>query len=145
MTYRIKITKTRGKEYASIVKNIYDKRLRGSTSRTVQSYGDLVKLRRLNPNIDNELHEKVLRLNNNEKIVSAVDGCNQNTELTFVNSIKQVNFGITFYRKVWDRLELSSLMDQIRRNCNLRFYFSESRQSHIRLFKDDFRKLVQLH
>lgn len=121
MTYRIKITKTRGKEYASIVKNIYDKRLRGSTSRTVQSYGDLVKLRRLNPNIDNELHEKVLRLNNNEKIVSAVDGCNQNTELTFANSIKQVNFGITFYRKVWDRLELSSLMDQIRRNCNLRF------------------------
>ena len=59
MSYRLKVTKTNGKEYAAIVENIYSKDRRGSSCRTVRSYGDLVKLRQENPNIDEELRKEV--------------------------------------------------------------------------------------
>ena len=52
MTFRLKVTKTNGREYAAIVEDFYNKKTKGSTSKTFKSYGDLVKVRKLNPNID---------------------------------------------------------------------------------------------
>ena len=42
MSFRLKIYKTKGKEYASIVENIYDKKLKDSTSKTIKTFDDLV-------------------------------------------------------------------------------------------------------
>ena len=55
MAFRLKVTKTNGREYAAIVENIYSKQRHGSSSKTVRTYGDLVKLRCKNPNIDEEI------------------------------------------------------------------------------------------
>ena len=52
MAFRLKVTKVKGREYAAIVENIYSKQRHGSSSRTIRSCGDLIKLRLENPNID---------------------------------------------------------------------------------------------
>ena len=127
MTYRLKITRINGKEYASIVENIYVKRLRGSTSRTVRSYGDLIQLRQSNPNIDNELQQEVQRLNAESVDTASPDKFphTQKISADALRTVNQVNLGIVFYRKIWNLLEMPALLRQIT--------FSENADNHFEL------------
>lgn len=119
MTFRLKVTKTNGREYAAIVEDIYSRQRRGSSSRTVRTYGDLVKLRQTNPHIDAVLRSEVERLN------ADTDAANQawiNRRLKSITPgqeqcLKQVNYGIAFYRKIWEALKLYTWFDRAKRNA----------------------------
>ena len=118
MSYRLKVTKTNGKEYAAIVENIYSKDRRGSSCRTVRSYGDLVKLRQENPNIDEELRKEVERLNSD---AAAANDAWVTRRIQHVGDIqeralKTVGYGIAFYRKIWEELKLHTWFSRARRN-----------------------------
>ena len=127
MTYRLKITRINGKEYASIVENIYVKRLRGSTSRTVRCCGVLIQLRQSNPNFDNELQHEVQRLNAESVDTASPDKFphTQKISADALRTVNQVNLGIVFYRKIWNLLEMPALLRQIT--------FSENADNHFEL------------
>ena len=52
MTFRLKVTKTNGREYAAIVEDFYNKKTKGSTSKTFKSY---YKVRQAGINISNNM------------------------------------------------------------------------------------------
>lgn len=118
MAFRLKVTKVKGREYAAIVENIYDKQRHGSSSRTVRSCGDLVKLRLENPNIDEELRQEVARLNADAEAAAQawINRHLQSLDCTQDRSLKQVNYGIAFYRRIWESLKLHTWFDRAKRN-----------------------------
>lgn len=119
MAFRLKVTKVKGKEYAAIVENIYDKKRHGSSSRTVRSCGDLVKLRLENPNIDEELRQEVARLNADAEAAAQawINRHLQSLDCTQDRALKQVNYGIAFYRRIWESLKLHTWFDRAKRNA----------------------------
>lgn len=118
MAFRLKVTKTNGREYAAIVENIYSKQRHGSSSKTVRTYGDLVKLRCKNPNIDEEIRQEVARLNSDAEAANQawVKRHLQSIDLVRERALKQVNYGIAFYRKIWESLKLHTWFDRTKRN-----------------------------
>lgn len=118
MAFRLKVTKTNGREYAAIVENIYSKQRHGSSSKTVRTYGDLVKLRCKNPNIDEEIRQEVARLNSDAAAANQawVNRHLQSIDLVREKALKQVNYGIAFYRKIWESLKLHTWFDRTKRN-----------------------------
>ena len=118
MAFRLKVTKTNGREYAAIVENIYSKQRHGSSSRTVRTYGDLVKLRHKEPNIDEEIRKEVARLNADAEAANQawVNRHLQSVDLVREKALKQVNYGIAFYRKIWESLKLHTWFDRAKRN-----------------------------
>lgn len=119
MAFRLKVTKVKGREYAAIVENIYDKQRHGSSSRTVRSCGDLVKLRLENPNIDEELRQEVARLNADAEAAAQawINRHLQSLDCTQDRALKQVNYGIAFYRRIWESLKLHTWFDRAKRNA----------------------------
>lgn len=119
MAFRLKVTKVKGREYAAIVKNIYSKQRHGSSSRTIRSCGDLIKLRLENPNIDEELKQEVARLNADAKAASQawINRHLQSVDCTQDRALKQVNYGIAFYRRIWESLKLHTWFDRAKRNA----------------------------
>lgn len=119
MAFRLKVTKVKGREYAAIVENIYSKQRHGSSSRTIRSCGDLIKLRLENPNIDEELKQEVARLNADAKAASQawINRHLQSVDCTQDRALKQVNYGIAFYRKIWESLKLHTWFDRAKRNA----------------------------
>lgn len=122
MAFRLKVTKVKGREYAAIVENIYDKQRHGSSSRTVRSCGDLVKLRLENPNIDEELRQEVARLNADAEAAAQawINRHLQSLDCTQDRALKQVNYGIAFYRRIWESLKLHTWFDRAKRNAGSR-------------------------
>lgn len=122
MAFRLKVTKVKGREYAAIVENIYDKQRHGSSSRTVRSCGDLVKLRLENPNIDEELRQEVARLNEDAEAAAQawINRHLQSLDCTQDRALKQVNYGIAFYRRIWESLKLHTWFDRAKRNAGSR-------------------------
>lgn len=118
MAFRLKVTKTNGREYAAIVENIYSKQRHGSSSKTVRTFGDLVKLRCKNPNIDEEIRQEVARLNSDAEAANQawVNRHLQSIDLVRERALKQVNYGIAFYRKIWESLKLHTWFDRTKRN-----------------------------
>lgn len=118
MAFRLKVTKTNGREYAAIVENIYSKQRHGSSSKTIRTYGDLVKLRCKNPNIDEEIRQEVARLNSDAEAANQawVNRHLQSIDLVRERALKQVNYGIAFYRKIWESLKLHTWFDRTKRN-----------------------------
>ena len=118
MAFRLKVTKTNGREYAAIVENIYSKQRHGSSSKTVRTYGDLVKLRCKNPNIDEEIRQEVARLNSDAEAANQawINRHLQSIDLVRERALKQVNYGIAFYRKIWESLKLHTWFDRTKRN-----------------------------
>lgn len=119
MAFRLKVTKVKGREYAAIVENIYSKQRHGSSSRTIRSCGDLIKLRLENPNIDEELKQEVARLNADAKAASQawINRHLQSVDCTQDRALKQVNYGIAFYRRIWESLKLHTWFDRAKRNA----------------------------
>lgn len=119
MAFRLKVTKVKGREYAAIVENIYDKQRHGSSSRTVRSCGDLVKLRLENPNIDEELRQEVARLNEDAEAAAQawINRHLQSLDCTQDRALKQVNYGIAFYRRIWESFKLHTWFDRAKRNA----------------------------
>lgn len=119
MAFRLKVTKVKGREYAAIVENIYSKQRHGSSSRTIRSCGDLIKLRLENPNIDEELKHEVARLNADAKAASQawINRHLQSVDCTQDRALKQVNYGIAFYRRIWESLKLHTWFDRAKRNA----------------------------
>ena len=119
MAFRLKVTKVKGREYAAIVENIYSKQRQGSSSRTIRSCGDLIKLRLENPNIDEELKQEVARLNADAKAASQawINRHLQSVDCTQDRALKQVNYGIAFYRRIWESLKLHTWFDRAKRNA----------------------------
>ena len=119
MAFRLKVTKVKGREYAAIVENIYSKQRHGSSSRTIRSCGDLIKLRLENPNIDEELKQEVARINADAKAASQawINRHLQSVDCTQDRALKQVNYGIAFYRKIWESLKLHTWFDRAKRNA----------------------------
>ena len=119
MAFRLKVTKVKGREYAAIVENIYSKQRHGSSSRTIRSCGDLIKLRLENPNIDEELKQEVARLNADAKAASQawINRHLQSVGCTQDRALKQVNYGIAFYRRIWESLKLHTRFDRAKRNA----------------------------
>lgn len=119
MAFRLKVTKVKGREYAAIVENIYNKQRHGSSSRTIRSCGDLIKLRLENPNIDEELKQEVARLNADAKAASQawINRHLQSVDCTQDRALKQVNYGIAFYRRIWESLKLHTWFDRAKRNA----------------------------
>lgn len=119
MAFRLKVTKVKGREYAAIVENIYNKQRHGSSSRTVRSCGDLIKLRQENPNIDEQLRQEVARLNADAKAANQawINRHLQTVDRTQDHALKQVNYGIAFYRRIWESLKLHTWFDRARRNA----------------------------
>lgn len=119
MAFRLKVTKVKGREYAAIVENIYSKQRHGSSSRTIRSCGDLIKLRLENPNIDEELKHEVARLNADAKAASQawINRHLQSVDCTQDRALKQVNYGIAFYRRIWETLKLHTWFDRAKRNA----------------------------
>ena len=118
MSFRLKVTKNKGREYAAIVENVYNPVTHGSSSRTVRTYGDLAKARLLNPLIDQEIEHEVARLNADQDVARKawVDRHLQSLSTYNQLAIKQVNYGIVFYRKIWESLKLHTWFDRARRN-----------------------------
>lgn len=118
MAFRLKVTKTNGREYAAIVENIYSKQRHGSSSKTVRTFGDLVKFRCKNPNIDEEIRLEVARLNSDAEAANQawVNRHLQSIDLVRERALKQVNYGIAFYRKIWESLKLHTWFDRTKRN-----------------------------
>ena len=119
MAFRLKVTKVKGREYAAIVENIYSKQRHVSSSRTIRSCGDLIKLRLENPNIDEELKQEVARLNADAKAASQawINRHLQSVDCTQDRALKQVNYGIAFYRRIWESLKLHTWFDRAKRNA----------------------------
>ena len=119
MAFRLKVTKVKGREYAAIVENIYSKQRHGSSSRTIRSCGDLIKLRLENPNIDEELKQEVACLNADAKVASQawINRHLQSVDCTQDRALKQVNYGIAFYRRIWESLKLHTWFDRAKRNA----------------------------
>lgn len=119
MAFRLKVTKVKGREYAAIVENIYSKQRHGSSSRTIRSCGDLIKFRLENPNIDEELKQEVARLNADAKAASQawINRHLQSVDCTQDRALKQVNYGIAFYRRIWESLKLHTWFDRAKRNA----------------------------
>lgn len=119
MAFRLKVTKVKGREYAAIVENIYSKQRHGSSSRTIRSCGDLIKLRLENPNIDEELKQEVACLNADAKAASQawINRHLQSVDCTQDRALKQVNYGIAFYRRIWESLKLHTWFDRAKRNA----------------------------
>ena len=119
MAFRLKVTKVKGREYAAIVENIYSKQRHGSSSRTIRSCGDLIKLRLENPNIDEELKQEVARLNADAKAASQawINRHLHSVDCTQDRALKQVNYGIAFYRRIWESLKLHTWFDRAKRNA----------------------------
>lgn len=119
MAFRLKVTKVKGREYAAIVENIYSKQRHGSSSRTIRSCGDLIKLRLENPNIDEELKQEVARLNADAKAASQawINRHLQSVDCTQDRALKQVTYGIAFYRRIWESLKLHTWFDRAKRNA----------------------------
>ena len=119
MAFRLKVTKVKGREYAAIVENIYSKQRHGSSSRTIRSCGDLIKLRLENPNIDEELKQEVAHLNADAKAASQawINRYLQSVDCTQDRALKQVNYGIAFYRRIWESLKLHTWFDRAKRNA----------------------------
>lgn len=119
MAFRLKVTKVKGREYAAIVENIYSKQRHSSSSRTIRSCGDLIKLRLENPNIDEELKQEVARLNADAKAASQawINRHLQSVDCTQDRALKQVNYGIAFYRRIWESLKLHTWFDRAKRNA----------------------------
>ena len=119
MAFRLKVTKVKGREYAAIVENIYSKQRHGSSSRTIRSCGDLIKLRLENPNIDEQLKQEVARLNADAKSASQawINRHLQSVDCTQDRALKQVNYGIAFYRRIWESLKLHTWFDRAKRNA----------------------------
>lgn len=118
MTFRLKVTKSKGREYAAIVENIYSRERHGSSSRTVRTYGDLVKLREVNPHIDEELRKEVFRLNSDAEAANEawINRHLHGAEDVQEHALKQVSYGIAFYRRIWESLKLHTWFDRARRN-----------------------------
>lgn len=119
MPYRLKITKNKTREYAAIVEDIYDSTRKGSTSRTLITYGDLVKKRLINPNIDAEIQDKLEQLNADNDLSDKAwsDRHLKNIDVQkLANPCKKACIGMVFYRKFWERLNLHTLFDRIMRN-----------------------------
>lgn len=119
MSFRLKVTKVKGREYAAVVEDIYSRQRRGSTSRTVKTYGDLVRLRQGNPKIDEEIRLEVERLNADAEAASLAwsNRYLRSIDLSQERVLKQVNYGIAFYRKIWESLGLHTWFDRARRNA----------------------------
>ena len=119
MAFRLKVTKVKGREYAAIVENIYSKQRHGSSSRTIRSCGDLIKLRLENPNIDEQLKQEVARLNADAKAASQawINRHLQSVDCSQDRALKQVNYGIAFYRRIWESLKLHTWFDRAKRNA----------------------------
>lgn len=118
MTFRLKITKNNGREYAAIVEDVYNKDRKGSSSRTLKTFGDLVKKRQENPNIDAQIQEEINTLNSN-LVASSTAWTNRylkSTELSKANTLKKVCYGMAFYRKLWEQLGLHTWFDRAVRN-----------------------------
>ena len=118
MTFRLKVTKTNGREYAAIVEDFYNKKTKGSTSKTFKSYGDLVKVRKLNPNIDAEIQSVLDKLNTDRKAEDKARELKFLSKLNLnnISALKRVNYGILFYRKLWEQLKMHELFDRCKRN-----------------------------
>ena len=119
MSFRLKVTKSNGREYAAIVENVYVSGIRGSSSRTVRTYGDLVKQRQTNPDIDEEIAREVARLNDDADAARKAwaDRHLRKAQSECKKVMKQANYGIFFYRRLWESLKLHTWFDRARRNA----------------------------
>ena len=62
MGIRLKIIKNKSKRYAAIVENFRDPATGKSRSTCIKSYGNLDELAAFNPNIEEELRSKAVRV-----------------------------------------------------------------------------------
>lgn len=126
MTYRLKITRTNGREYAAIVEDLYDPKRRGSVPRTLKTYGNLVKLRLSNPKIDEQIQEELNRLNTDKQIAEKLWTERYTTQIGSdldYEAMKALDIGGLFYQKLWDRLGLSNWFSQAKRNTRGKIQF----------------------
>lgn len=126
MTYRLKITRTNGREYAAIVEDLYDPKRRGSVPRTLKAYGDLVKLRLSNSKIDEQIQEELNRLNADsqmaEKLWTKRYSSQLGSDLDY-EAMKTLDIGGLFYQKIWESLGLSNWLSQAKRNTRGKISF----------------------
>lgn len=119
MSIRLKIIKNGDKRYAAIVENFRDPATGKSRSTCIKSYGNLDRLKALNPDIEEELKAEAARL---EKSMSAREEVEVDQSCYFRYSADDrvtpqashcFSLGEAILRRKWEELKLQELLNRI--------------------------------
>lgn len=117
MGYRIAINKNKERLYAYIVEDYYNYQTKRSSIKCIKSYGDLVKLRALDPDVDDKIKADLEELKNREPVEQTIKVLLQSEP----DVSQLMNYGVAFYRKIWELLKLDVWFDQYCRNHQIDF------------------------
>lgn len=123
MAYCLKITKKGEARYAQIVETFYDPTTKRSTSRSVESFGDLNKQLACDPEFENKLRQRIVMLNDDDSILTPtkLDKYNNNSESIFgvftqpklADGLQPLNYGLAIERALWEELDLRATLERL--------------------------------
>lgn len=123
MTYRIKVTKKQsGAEYVQIVQTLYDPQTKKARHRSVESYGNLQTRLAQDPDFLEKLKAHVEQLNqyqesDEERKLERLVADLRHVQSDADNRLQPTaNYGLAFYRALWEKLGLHTWFDRAKRN-----------------------------
>lgn len=102
----------------------------------IKNYGNLEKVLKANPNIIEELEEKV-RIYNENKLIKKIDKTTEELiKITNLKDIKkgktgEVNYGVDIYKYLWKELKLDKFLKNILSNTRIKYPLEEIMQIHV--------------
>lgn len=129
MAYCLKITKKGAARYAQIVETFYDPAAKRSTSRSVESFGDINKHLLRDPDFEEKLRQRIVMLNQDDTHLTQMKLEMQLAEqdrkleqslhkkLSETYGLNPLNYGLALERALWEEFELRILLNRIASNC----------------------------
>lgn len=126
MAYCLKITKKGGARYAQIVETFYDPIAKRSTSRAVESFGDLNKQLVCDPEFENKLRQRIVMLNHDDSVlnITKLDKQPRNKDASpyglkkpqMEYGLHPLNYGLALERALWEELDLRLALNRLANN-----------------------------
>lgn len=129
MAYCLKITKKGGARYAQIIETFYDNVAKRSSSRSIESFGDLNKHLEKDPDFENKLRQRIVMLNQDDSWLAKarLDIQLQKQDLYLADTrqgarpahqgLQPLNYGLALDRALWEELGLRLLLNRLSVNC----------------------------
>lgn len=128
--------KCRGIEYLRVMETVRVPGQKHPKQKIIKNYGNLEKALKANPNIIEELEEKV-RIYNENKLIKKIDKTTDELiKITNLKDIKkgktgEVNYGVDIYKYLWKELKLDKFLKNILSNTRIKYPLEEIMQIHV--------------
>lgn len=129
MAYCLKITKKGDARYAQIVETFYDPAAKRSTSRSIESFGDINKHLLRDPDFEEKLRQRIVMLNQDDTHLTQIKLEMQlaeqdrkleqslHSKLSETYGLNPLNYGLALERALWEEFDLRLLLNRIASNC----------------------------